>query len=186
MCRTLFFLVAISKAINCPEEFTGQGFLEPETSPGPCAGENWLLAWTRCLSVSCSWLINLLFNPTCTCQHQPNHAQLSCFFASVFRLLYFIVGRLHLCNEGGPCLNLIFESGNVPIISSALLTVMFWKKLNVMYGGSGVKLANQRKHDLQFASILGFYISFQFTTIVGQVRRKLPQGWDPNIRTAQN
>lgn len=49
-----------------------------------------------------------------------------------------------------------------------MLTVLFWKKLNIMYGGTGVKLANQRKHDWHFAIIIGFYIILQTIMIVLQ------------------
>jgi len=92
----------------------------------------------------------------------------SCFFASFFRVLYFFVIQAKICVEGEPCIGIFFEPANVSMVTAALLTVMFWKKLNIMYGGSGVKLTNQRQHDIHFAIIIGFYVAFQTIMIVFQ------------------
>ena len=72
---------------------------------------------------------------------------------------------LRVCYEGQVCSSVVFEPANIAIISAGLLTVMFWKKMGMMFR-KGVNQATQNDEDIRFFQIFGFYTIFQFTMIV--------------------
>jgi hypothetical protein len=96
------------------------------------------------------------------------YVQSCCCFGSFMRFMYLLTHATDSCREGSPCSALFFEPANVMFISSALLTVMFWKKMGMMFK-KGISRANQGEEDIKFFQIFGFYFWFQTTMIVVQV-----------------
>jgi len=91
--------------------------------------------------------------------------QSCCFLASFLRFIYLFNMTLRVCYEGQVCSSVVFEPANIAIISAGLLTVMFWKKMGMMFR-KGVNQATQNDEDIRFFQIFGFYTIFQFTMIV--------------------
>jgi len=90
-----------------------------------------------------------------------------CFLGSLLRFIYVFNVTLRICYEGEVCGAVVFEPANVCLVSAALLTVMFWKKMGMMFK-KGINRSNQYEDDLRFFQIFGFYFLFQFTMIVTQ------------------
>ena len=68
--------------------------------------------------------------------------QMCCCVGSFMRFMYLTLMLTDVCPEGGACSALFFEPANVFFISAALLTVMFWKKMGMMFK-KGISRANQ-------------------------------------------
>jgi hypothetical protein len=86
-------------------------------------------------------------------------------FAACLRFIYLLNITTRICYEGQVCSSVFFEPANVSIISACLLTVMFWKKMGMLFK-KGVSKSTQNDEDVRFFQIFGFYTVFQFTMIV--------------------
>jgi len=119
------------------------------------------LKFNRPKSMGRSTLISGFFQPT----RVRILVQSCCFFASFLRFLYLFTVSLRVCYEGSVCTSIIFEPANVAVISAALLTVMFWKKMGMMFK-KGTSKSSQNDEDVRFFQIFGFYTVFSLTMII--------------------
>ncbi|GMI42288.1 hypothetical protein TeGR_g3331 [Tetraparma gracilis] len=103
---------------------------------------------------------------------QPSRVRVSvqacCCAGTFLRFWYLALHASDTCPEGSACSALLFEPANVMFISAALLTVMFWKKMGMMFK-KGISRANQSDEDMRFFQIFGFYFVFQMTMVVVQL-----------------